>query len=175
MFLFIFMYIATPNSGLHPHKITSRILSLGSIVCESCLSCNLVSICDKSWFLMFVWPNLTQPMKKVHWATPFRRTSMGVDGNVRVFPADSGFHRSGAPERRNPTQTQVVPYHMYTSVLCVSNVQESTPRCDRHHRLQFLSTKCVDLQLKTPVPGETGAILCRFVIKVGFSCSYGLT
>ena len=28
------MYIATPNSGLHPHKITSRILSLGSIICE---------------------------------------------------------------------------------------------------------------------------------------------
>ena len=66
---------------------------------------NLVSIWGRLWFLMFLWPYLTQPSKKVHWATPFRRTSMGVDENVRVFPADSGFRRSGAPERRNPIQT----------------------------------------------------------------------
>ena len=100
---------------------------------------------------------------------------MGVDENVRVFPADSGFRRSGAPERRNPTKTKVVPYHMYTSVLCVVNFQYPTPGCDRLHRLQFLSTKCVDLEVKTPTSDETGAILYKLVIKVGFSPSYGLT
>ena len=35
----------------------------------------------KSWgicvFLFQLWPNLTQPSKKFHWPTPFRRTSMG--------------------------------------------------------------------------------------------------
>ena len=39
----------------------------------------------KSWgicvFLFQLWPNLTQPSKKFHWPTPFRRTSMGVDEN----------------------------------------------------------------------------------------------
>ena len=85
---------------------------------------------------------------------------MGVDGNVRVFPADSGFRRSGAPERRNPTQTKVVPYHMYTSVLCVVNVQESTPGYDRLHRPHFLSSEFLHLEVKTPVSGETGEILC---------------
>ena len=82
---------------------------------------------------------------------------MGVDENVRVFPADSGFRRSGAPERRNHTQTKVVPYHMYTSVLCVVNVQYPTPGCDRLH---FLSSEFLHLELKTPLSGEPDGILC---------------
>ena len=49
---------------------------------------NLVLIWGRLWFLTFLWPNLTQPSKKVHWPTPFRRTSIGVDENVRVFTAD---------------------------------------------------------------------------------------
>ena len=81
---------------------------------------------------------------------------MGVDENVRVFPADSGFRRSGAPERRNPTKTKVVPYHMYTSVLCVVNFQYPTPGCDRLH---FLSGEFLHLEVKTPTSDETGAIL----------------
>ena len=59
-----------------------------------------MSIWGRLWFLMFLWPNITQPSKKVHWATPFRRTSMVVDGNVRVFPADSGFRRNPIDVRR---------------------------------------------------------------------------
>ena len=152
MFYSYSMYIASPNSGFHPHKITSRIIvytgaskphqNLSWYIpyvykCFGWFKCpriypgvwpaslslyqvcglrgenshfgrnggNLVKTCGKSWFPMCLCPNLTQPSKKVHWATPFRRTSMGVDENVRVFPADSGFRRSGAPERRNPTKT----------------------------------------------------------------------
>ena len=83
----------------------------------------------------------------------------GVDENVGVFPADLGFRRSGAPECRNPTKTKVVPYHMYTSVLCVSNVKDPTPLCGRLHRPYSLSTKYLHLEVKTPVSGEPGAIL----------------
>ena len=82
---------------------------------------------------------------------------MGVDENVRVFPADSGFRRSGAPECRNPTQTKEVPYHMYTSVLCVVNVQYPTPGCDRLH---FLSSDILHLEVKTPLSDEPGGTLC---------------
>ena len=32
MFLFIFMYFATPSSGLHPHKMMTRILLPAKIV-----------------------------------------------------------------------------------------------------------------------------------------------
>ena len=57
---------------------------------------------------------------------------------------------------------------MYTSVLCVVNVQESTPRCDRHHRLHFLSSEFLHLEVKTPLSGEPDGILCRFGADFGF-------
>ena len=64
---------------------------------------------------------------------------------------------------------------MYTSVLRVSNVQESTPRCDRHHRLHFLSSEFLHLEVKTLLSGEPDGILSRFEVDFGFLCSYGLT
>ena len=85
---------------------------------------------------------------------------MGVDENVRVFPADSGFRRSGAPERRNPTQTKGLPYHVYTSVLGAVDVQVPTPGCERVHRHHFLSSEFLHLEVKTPLPGEPDGILC---------------
>ena len=95
-----------------------------------------------------------------------------VDENVRVFPADLGFRRSGTPERRNPTKTKVVPYHMYTNVFCVLNVQYPTPGCDRLHRLHFLSSEFLHLEVKTPVSGESYGILCLFGVDFGFPHSY---
>ena len=64
---------------------------------------------------------------------------------------------------------------MYTSELCVVNVQESTPTCDRHHRLHFLSSEFLHLEVKTPLSDEPDGIVCRFGVDFGFSCSYGLT
>ena len=49
---------------------------------------------------------------------------------------------------------------MYTSVLGVVNVQYPTPECDRLHRLHFLSSEFLHLEVKTLVSGEPDGILC---------------
>ena len=54
---------------------------------------------------------------------------------------------------------------MYTSVLCVVNVQYSTPRCDRLH---FLSSEFLHLEVTTPLSDEPDGILCRFGVDFGF-------
>ena len=61
---------------------------------------------------------------------------------------------------------------MYTSVLCVVNVQDPTPGCDR---LLFLSSEFLHLDVKTPPSGEPDGILCLFEVDFGFPPSYGLT
>ena len=38
-------------------------------------------------------------------AYPLSTPVKGVDGKFDFFPADLGFHRRGAPERRNPTKS----------------------------------------------------------------------
>src|SRR5664279_589646 len=100
------------------------------------------------------YPNTTK--KKSPLVYPLSTPVMGVDEKFDFFPAGLGFRRSGAPERRNPTKTYVVPYHVCTNVLGVIDVQDATPGFDRLHRLpsQFL-----DLQLETPTSGEPGGIL----------------
>ena len=64
---------------------------------------------------------------------------------------------------------------MYTSVLCVVNVQYPTPGCDRLHRLHFLSSEFLHLEVKTPLSGEPDGIVSRFGVDFGFSPSHGLT
>ena len=51
----------------------------------------------------FTSPNTTK--EKITLAYPLSTPFKVVDENVRVFPADLGFRRIGAPERRKPTQT----------------------------------------------------------------------
>ena len=48
-------------------------------------------------------PNTTK--QKNPPAYPLSTPVKGVDGNFDFSPADLGFHRRGAPERRNPTKT----------------------------------------------------------------------
>ena len=88
---------------------------------------------------------------------------------------DSGFRRSGPSERRNPAKTSVVPCHMYTSVLCVVNVQYPTPGCDQLHQIHFLSSEFMHLEVETPVSDEPDRTLCLFGVDFGFPPSYGLT
>src|SRR5664279_4383709 len=99
-------------------------------------------------------PNTTK--KKVPLVYPLSTPVMGVDEKFDFFPAGSGLRRCRAPERRNPTKTWVVPYHMCTSVLGIVDGQDPTPGCDRHH---FLPTEFLDLYLETPPSGELEGIL----------------
>ena len=64
---------------------------------------------------------------------------------------------------------------MCTSVLGVVHVQDLTPVCDRLHRLHFLSSEFLHLEVKTPPSGEPDEILCLFGVDFGFPPSYGLT
>ena len=64
---------------------------------------------------------------------------------------------------------------MYTSVLFDLNVHYPTPGCDRLHRLYFLSSELLHLEVKTPPSGEPDGILCLFGVDFGFPPSYGLT
>jgi hypothetical protein len=70
---------------------------------------------------------------------------MGVDEKFDFSPAGLDFRRSGAPERRTPTKTYVVPYHVCTSVLAVVDFQDPTTRCDRLHRHRYLRSEFLDL------------------------------
>ena len=64
---------------------------------------------------------------------------------------------------------------MYTSELVVVNVHYTTPGCDRLHRLHFLSTEFLHLDVKTLVSDEPDGTLCLFGLDFGFPPSYGLT
>ena len=64
---------------------------------------------------------------------------------------------------------------MYTSVLSVLNIHYHTPGCDRLHRLHFLSSEFMHLEVETPVSDERDGTLCLFGVDFGFPPSYGLT
>ena len=64
---------------------------------------------------------------------------------------------------------------MYTRVFCVLNVLYPTPGCDRVHRLHFLSSEFLHIEVKTPVSDEPDGTLCLFGVEFGFPPSYGLT
>ena len=84
---------------------------------------------------------------------------MGLDEKFEISPAGLGFRRSGAPKRRNPTKTKVVPYHMCTSVFAVVDVKYATPVRDRLHRHRYLRSEFLDLYLETPTSGKPEGIL----------------
>ena len=96
---------------------------------------------------------------------------MGVDRNVRVFPADSGFHRSGASEP-HPNLGCAIPY-VYKCVVCFKSKNLLLGVTDITGFT--FSSEFLHLEVKTPLSGEPDGILCRFGVDFGFSCSYGLT
>ena len=98
----------------------------------------------KSWVIPLSWDflvsTLTHPSKEFHIATLFGAPVNDVGDKFGSAPTGLGFHRGGAPERRNGTKRQGRPYHVCTCVIRVVDAKDSPHSfCSELHGHRLLS------------------------------------
>ena len=89
----------------------------------------------KGWVIPLSWDflvsTLTHPSKEFHIATVFRAPVNDVGDKFGSALTGLGFHRRGAPERRNGTKRLGLINHACKSVIWVLDAKDSLTHCVR--------------------------------------------